>query len=217
MSTTHDLYDQLQRNYERLKAENIILEATLSKFMPDSICSYCDKPTNSLAANPSLWPVVFCDPGSGGKPSAHHAGCVHERMAEVERLRAAIRQHRDQRGDDRCWLDDARLYRSLGADPEDCNIDGTLPPKCEFLKSCERYWEQRQSANEKLSSEASAMTVAQLEAEIARLKAELDLWHSIFDHRTPREESGDIPYFDVAGFVRAKLAELHPELFHKAD
>jgi hypothetical protein len=33
--------------------------------------------------------------------------------AEVRRLREGIRAHRDQRGDDRCWLDDEKLYALL--------------------------------------------------------------------------------------------------------
>lgn len=33
---------------------------------------------------------------------------------EVERLKAAIRKHRDQRGDDRCYLDDYELYAAIG-------------------------------------------------------------------------------------------------------
>jgi len=34
--------------------------------------------------------------------------------AENDRLRDAIKKHRDQRGDDRCWLDDRELYAVLG-------------------------------------------------------------------------------------------------------
>lgn len=41
-------------------------------------------------------------------------------MNEVEKLQAAIRKHRDTRGDDRCWLDDEELYSTL---PE-----GFIPP-----------------------------------------------------------------------------------------
>lgn len=35
---------------------------------------------------------------------------MKERVATLE---AAIRKHRDQRGDDRCWLDDEELYAIL--------------------------------------------------------------------------------------------------------
>ena len=33
--------------------------------------------------------------------------------SRVDELEAAIRKHRDQRGDDRCWLDDEELYKVL--------------------------------------------------------------------------------------------------------
>lgn len=61
---------------------------------------------------------------------------------EVIRLRDAIRSHRDEKGHDRCWLDDIELYKSL---PEGTfGIDLALPPKEEFIKNCERYHAHRQ-------------------------------------------------------------------------
>ena len=68
-------------------------------------------------------------------------------QGKLEGLREAIKKHRDQRGDDRCWLDDADLYAELNL-PRTTE-GSTLPPKCEFLKSCERFWEQRQTPYEK--------------------------------------------------------------------
>lgn len=53
-------------------------------------------------------------------------------------LVAAIRKHRDQRGDDRCWLDDAELYRVLGGEPfepKDC----ALPDPEKMLANCQRF------------------------------------------------------------------------------
>jgi hypothetical protein len=53
---------------------------------------------------------------------------------EIERLRAAIRKHRDQRGDDRCWMDDEELYKVL---PE-----GYVPPERDTsveLEHCRRF------------------------------------------------------------------------------
>lgn len=89
--------------------------------------------------------------------------------AEIERLRAAIRNHRDQHGDDRCWLDDVELYRVLGDAAE---VDITLPTKCEFLTSCARYWEQRQRPDEKALI-PEGMTIAQLSTEVSRLRSAL--------------------------------------------
>jgi hypothetical protein len=101
---------------------------------------------------------------------------------EVERLRAAIRTHRDERGDSRCWQDDDALYAVL---PEGATAkaDTALPPKGEFLESCARwcaqFWEQRQRPEEKATDggalPASGMTIAQLEAEVERLAAERKL------------------------------------------
>lgn len=53
---------------------------------------------------------------------------------EVERLRTAIREHRDTRGDDRCWQDDETLYKTL---PE-----GYEPPRRDAsveLDLCRQY------------------------------------------------------------------------------
>lgn len=89
-----------------------------------------------------------------------------DRIAELE---AAIRKHHDQQGDDRCWLDDLELYDVIPdlRKPDD-NVF-KLPPKCEFLKSCERFWEQSQ--HPKLSMKADGMTIAQLEARVKELEA----------------------------------------------
>lgn len=62
-------------------------------------------------------------------------------ITEIMRLRAAIRQHRDEKGHGRCWLDDQTLYQVL---PETTQADFTLPPKEEFLTNCEVYWRTRQ-------------------------------------------------------------------------
>lgn len=92
-----------------------------------------------------------------------------KQAAEIARLRRAIETHRDQKGDDRCWLDDLVLYAAIG----EPNAVQQLPPKCEFLKSCERYWEQRQSPLDK-ETVAGDMTIGQLERENARLRAALE-------------------------------------------
>ena len=90
-----------------------------------------------------------------------------ELQAEIDRLKSAIRKHRDQRGDDRCQLDDEELYAAIGARGD---YNPILPPKCEFLESCSRFWEQRQSALTKArAGQDSPKTIRQLEEENARL------------------------------------------------
>jgi hypothetical protein len=59
---------------------------------------------------------------------------------ENERLRAAIINHRSQKADDRCWMDDEELYKVLG----DCiEADFGVGDKAAMLKNCERFLEQR--------------------------------------------------------------------------
>jgi len=60
---------------------------------------------------------------------------------EIVVLRNAMRLHRDERGHDRCWMDDARLY---GALPEKKGAVSKLPEWPEFHDNCRRFWEQRQ-------------------------------------------------------------------------
>lgn len=60
---------------------------------------------------------------------------------ELDALKAAIRRHRDEKGHDRCWEDDARLYAVLG----EGEADGRLPPRDEFLRNCERFYELRRA------------------------------------------------------------------------
>jgi hypothetical protein len=79
---------------------------------------------------------------------------------EIERLRAAIRAHRDARGDDRCWQDDETLYAVL---PE-----GYTPPARDTaveLEHCKRYIASRQHPQTEYVSP---------EREIERLRAELE-------------------------------------------
>lgn len=59
--------------------------------------------------------------------------------SELERLRAGIREHRDTKGDDRCWRDDEALYKLL---PE-----GFTPPAIDSaveLERCRQFIASRQ-------------------------------------------------------------------------
>jgi hypothetical protein len=66
---------------------------------------------------------------------------VEDLKAEVIKLRTIIRYHRNQKGDDRCWVDDIRLYEAL---PEKEGYDSTLPPEKVFLDNCKRFCRSRQ-------------------------------------------------------------------------
>lgn len=60
-------------------------------------------------------------------------------LAEIVRLRQGIRRHRDQRMDDRCWMDDIALYELL---PEGINpnfIDLRQLSKEEMMRNCDLF------------------------------------------------------------------------------
>lgn len=69
--------------------------------------------------------------------------------AERDKLKDAIRNHRDQKGDDRCYLDDAELYAVLG----EGEATTTLPPKEQFLANCARFHASRQKPGEPYQTE----------------------------------------------------------------
>lgn len=85
----------------------------------------------------------------------------------IRRLEDAIRKHRDQRGDDRCWMDDEELYKVL---PE-----GYTPPKRDSsveLEHCKRFIQCRHNpATEYVSPQRY---IEQLEARIRELVNERD-------------------------------------------
>lgn len=58
-------------------------------------------------------------------------------IAEVKRLRAGIRAHRDSTGHDLCWHH-PRLWALL---PEKAAPDVAVPPWPKFLRGCVRYRE----------------------------------------------------------------------------
>lgn len=81
-------------------------------------------------------------------------------MDELDKVRAAVRKHRDFRGDDRCWMDDEELYSVL---PE-----GFVPPERDStveVKNCIRYIACRHNP---------ATVYLSPEREIERLRAEVE-------------------------------------------
>lgn len=78
------------------------------------------------------------------KDQDYHSAQRAAVVAENESLRVAIREHRDARGDDRCWLDDIELYKALGEDEVPEAMQLALPNREAFLGRCAQYWEHRQ-------------------------------------------------------------------------
>jgi hypothetical protein len=64
-----------------------------------------------------------------------------ELIAEVKRLRAGIRAHRDSSGHDLCWHH-PDLWHLL---PEPVDPDVAVPPWPQFLRGCVRYRESLES------------------------------------------------------------------------
>jgi hypothetical protein len=78
----------------------------------------------------------------------------------------AIRKHRDQKGDDRCWMDDEELYKIL---PE-----GYTPPErdsCVELELCKKFIATRH--NPGTSYISPERRIEELEEENRKLKKEL--------------------------------------------
>jgi len=63
-------------------------------------------------------------------------------VKEYHKLANAIRKHRDQKGDDRCWMDDEELYRLL---PE--GYEAPKRDSCVELKLCEKFIATRHNPN----------------------------------------------------------------------
>lgn len=63
-------------------------------------------------------------------------------------IRNSIRYPRDQRGDDRCWLDYYPLYQLVGAIHEDFKH---LPEYEEFMRICTAFYHQRRAERPELS------------------------------------------------------------------
>lgn len=57
------------------------------------------------------------------------------------KVRAAIRTHRDQKGDENCWLDDQ--FYLYGLLPEKIGCDPRLPEKRLMMVNCSRYYDCR--------------------------------------------------------------------------
>jgi hypothetical protein len=92
-------------------------------------------------ADTSLRAVAYvetADVPSGGIMDEDLEGLSrHELIAEVKRLRAGVREHRDSTGHDLCWHH-PKLWALL---PEKIAPEVAVPPWPKFLRGCLRYRE----------------------------------------------------------------------------
>lgn len=63
------------------------------------------------------------------------------RTKEHNDLVLSVKKHHDQKGDDRCWLDDVELYTAAGLD----DANSALPQLPEFIGNCVRFHQSRQN------------------------------------------------------------------------
>lgn len=82
---------------------------------------------------------------------------------ERDRLAAAIHEHRKQKADDRCVMDDDLLYEALG---DGIKCDRSVGSKEEMLKNCARFIERRCTGG-------NWPTYAELETKVERLNQAL--------------------------------------------
>lgn len=94
-------------------------------------CAHCNRTVTSILVGTFIPPET---PKSLGEMTAL------ELEHEVLRLYAGIRAHRDEQEQNRCYLDDERLYALL---PEGVPPRSFLTDKQTFLSGCERYYELR--------------------------------------------------------------------------
>lgn len=136
---------------------------------------------------PPLYPLASeVDDGQVGVGDHTAETIAAEAAAEIVRLRSAIRQHRDERGDDRCHADDGRLYAVL---PE-----GDTRPARETavtLENCAKYIECRQTGREYISPQRR---IEELEAENLELEKQL----AERAKRIEQLEVGLLPFAKVA-------------------
>lgn len=64
--------------------EKMALYSIKNIVMRDGICYYCNKKVNSIAGNPSEWPVFLPHSDEPGVPKPHHIGCVMLRLNKID-------------------------------------------------------------------------------------------------------------------------------------
>lgn len=128
--------------------------------------------------------------------------------AEVQKLRDGIRAHRDQRGDDRCWLDDERLYGLLpDGVPARTHMDFEM-----MYPNCKRFLETRVHPRDRFAwgdvpGGSMLPVLEQAERELPALLLRREDWQSLLvDDEQPHVERLWMPY----GEGRLLLHVIHP-------
>jgi hypothetical protein len=111
---------------------------------------------------------------------------------DILRLRAAIRWHRDQKGDDRCWLDDFRVWACVEGSPAQ-----PLRVPDDAMAQCRAFFLHRNAAAPDIpppdagvpgDDDIDDMTPAHLAAELARVQAAVRAHRDIARPRTAGDD-----------------------------
>lgn len=126
-----------------------------------------------------------------------------EHLEEIDRLRAAIRKHRDFRGDSRCWLDDEELYKTL---PE-----GYTPPLRDApveLENCKRYIAYRHNPKTEYVSP---------DLHIAKLRIKLRLADRVMREIVKLAQAGDIDSRSALADAQLRYENNWPDILNEID
>lgn len=137
------------------------------------------------------WWTELCDISSI-RPLTQEEKDIARLLEDYRELVKAVKTHRDQRGDNRCFLDDLELYKNLPDTPPDMAEMLKLPPKQEFLKSCERYWAQRQPDSSQGIPYIQHKTMDQLEHCIHQLRMLIGDLHLLKDDIVASNQVPDV-------------------------
>ena len=88
---------------------------------------------------------------------------------DIQRLRLAIRWHRDQKGDDRCWLDDGLLWKELADTPPEPTA---LPPYEEMMRRGRAFYTFRRADNADTAAVEANLDPAAWDADLLGLADE---------------------------------------------
>jgi FtsZ-binding cell division protein ZapB len=141
------------------------------------------------------------DPSNFRGQAKENAKLAREAVEMTEKYEAAIRKHRDQKGDDRCWIDDRELYAVL---PEGyAGFGPQLDEPEEMLANCKRYIASRH--DETITYLSPAREIEKLRAEVARLGRELEV-----SKEATRSRERDLVYAQKGDVDR--INNLHGEI-----
>ena len=87
---------------------------------------------------------------------------------QIKELRKVIRYHRDQIGDDRCWVDDYKVWNTL----PDTKQVLRLPTYDEGMRQCRTFFNYRNSAVKEEASADAVLDPARWDDDLSKMNAE---------------------------------------------